>query len=84
MIRKEGKARWVYTCEECGVHATYPDHFRAIEREQAHEKSYAHFGRSIGKAVRETFQPLMDAFGFGRLEPWQEQVFARSLWEDLK
>lgn len=84
MIRKEGKARWVYECDLCNLRFTRPDQFRAIEREQAHEKSYAHFGRSIGKAVRETFQPLMDAFGLGRLEPWQEQVFARSLWEDLK
>jgi len=84
MIRKEGKARWVYECPPCNVAGTYPDQFRAIEREQAHEQSYAHFGCSIGKAVRDTFQPLMDAFGFGRLDPWQEQVLTRSLWEDLK
>ncbi|UXM92547.1 hypothetical protein [Paenarthrobacter sp. JL.01a] len=84
MIRKEGKARWVFTCEECAVHATYPDHFRAIERKQRHVQTFKHFGNSIGATVRETFQPLMDAFGWGRLAPWQEQAFARSLWEDLK
>ncbi|AXH44445.1 hypothetical protein PP353_gp69 [Arthrobacter phage Kumotta] len=83
-VRKEGKARWVYECQPCNVDAVYPDQFRAIEHEQRHEKTFAHFGTSIGNAVRETFQPLMDAFGFGKLEPWQEQVFARSLWEDLK
>jgi hypothetical protein len=83
-VRKEGKARWVYECQDCSVTATYPDQFRAIEREQRHEKTFSHFGTSIGKTVRDTFQPLMDAFGFGRLEPWQEQVLTRSLWEDLK
>lgn len=84
MIRKEGKARWVYECRDCSVRATYPDQFRAIEREQTHEKSLSHFGATTSAAIRRTFQPLMDAFGFGRLEPWQEQVLARSLWEDLK
>jgi len=84
MIRKEGKARWVYECQPCSEHGAYPDQFRAIEHKQKHERTFGHFGKTVAADIRETFQPLMDAFGFGRLEPWQEQVLTRSLWEDLK
>lgn len=58
MIRKEGKARWVYTCDLCNVHATYPDHFRAIERHQQHEGSEGHALKLIGRAL----QPFAEAY----------------------
>jgi len=67
MIRKDGKARWTYTCEPCSVHATSPDQFRAIEAQQRHEKGLGHFGAVIGRAADElakvyieTLRPIGD------------------------
>lgn len=57
MIRKERKARWTYRCSLCGIKATYPDQFRAIERQQRHERGVSHMATAIGKA----FEPVADA-----------------------
>jgi len=81
MIRKEGKARWTYTCEPCDVHATSPDQFRAIEHQQRHEKGFGHFGNVFSTALHETFTPMLSAFGWGALQPWQEAAFTRAMWE---
>jgi hypothetical protein len=83
MIRKEGKARWVYECEPCHVRRTSPDQFRAIEHQQRHEKGFGHFGNAVGSIVRESFAPLMSAFGWGT-PAHVEDVMMRVLWEGSK
>jgi len=57
-IRKEGKAQWVYHCELCNDHVKADDHFRAVEYQQAHERTLAHAFKLIGEA----FQPVIDAY----------------------
>jgi hypothetical protein len=58
MIRKEGKARWTYTCEPCDARLTHPDQFRAIEAFHRHERSSNHAFKMIGKAL----QPVVDVY----------------------
>lgn len=84
MIRKEGKARWVYECQPCNIRTTHPDHFRAIERQQQHEKTFDHFGAVVGTTIRESFAPLLATFGRFKLQPWQEDVLKRSTWEGMR
>jgi len=69
MIRKEGKARWTYTCELCEDKQEAFDQFRAIEYGQWHEKTYAHagavFAATLSKVVNDlnkALRPTMDAF----------------------
>ncbi|SEI45228.1 hypothetical protein SAMN04487917_101368 [Arthrobacter sp. yr096] len=57
MIRKEGKARWVYTCDLCNVRLTRPDQFRAIEAMQRHQRSQEHGFKVIGAAL----EPFVEA-----------------------
>jgi hypothetical protein len=80
MIRKEAKARWVYTCEPCNVHATHHDQFRAIEHQQRHEKGFGHFGNAFGAAMRESFAPMLSSLG-STLDQWQEALLTRAMWE---
>lgn len=80
MIRKEAKARWVYTCKPCGLTAAYPDQFRAIERQQRHERTFSHFGNAFGTALKETFAPILSSVGWA-LDPWQEEILTRAMWE---
>ncbi|CAH0233368.1 hypothetical protein SRABI26_02705 [Arthrobacter sp. Bi26] len=84
MIRKEAKARWAYTCEPCSVHVTHPDQFRAIETQQRHEKGLGHFGNAFSSIVRDAFAPLLSAFGWAPLHPWQEAVLTRAMWEGVR
>ncbi|WP_284763405.1 hypothetical protein [Arthrobacter sp. efr-133-R2A-63] len=58
MIRKEGKARWTYTCEPCSVRVTKPDQFRAIEACHRHERGFGHAQRIMSIA----YQAIIDAF----------------------
>lgn len=52
MIRKEGKGRWVYYCRDCDrVTKPLPDMFRAIEAQQAHERSLAHAFAPVNEAM---------------------------------
>ncbi|MFW0772505.1 hypothetical protein ACLRGI_04985 [Paenarthrobacter nitroguajacolicus] len=65
MIRKEGKARWVYTCELCRVLAAHPDHFRAIEQQQAHEGTIEHATKPMADALgifAESLTEMANAF----------------------
>ena len=64
MIDKASKARkacWVYECKPCGVVASYPDRFRAVERQQNHR---AQIGHLIG-AVYGAFGEAIDAVAKG-------------------
>lgn len=61
MIRKERKARWVYTCKLCNIKAAYPDQFRAIERQQRHERSSAHMAEAFTRAFTAAVEPLSTA-----------------------
>ena len=70
MIRKEAKARWVYTCQPCGERQVAVDEFRAIEIGQHHEKTAAHAGTVLSSAVNvlfdalaEALKPALDALG---------------------
>ena len=69
MIRKEGKARWTYTCELCEDKQEAFDQFRAIEYGQWHEKTYAHASATLAASftklandLTEALRPAMDAF----------------------
>ena len=66
MIRKEGKARWTYTCKLCRKRWTKPDQFRAIERQQRHVRSTDHMVEGITAALQpaaEVFRNLGLAWG---------------------
>lgn len=52
MIRKEGKARWTYTCKLCCKKWAKPDQFRAIERKQRHLRSIDHMSAGFVAALR--------------------------------
>ena len=52
-VRKERKACYVYRCELCSVTATAPDLFRAMERQQMHE-------RTLNHAFAELIKPFRD------------------------
>ncbi len=83
MIRKEGKARWTYTCEPCEVRLTHPDQFRAIEACHRHERGFGHFGRAIGDAVRTAVEPLMTAFGFvAQAQAKYDDLIVREIWRN--
>ena len=60
LIRKMGKARWVHECRACGVSATRPDQFRAIEVMQAHNRSLSHLATVLVKA----FEPLTEQVNY--------------------
>ena len=60
-VRKERKACYVYRCELCSVTATAPDLFRAMERQQAHEKTMDH----TFAAMMKPFRDLADRFNRG-------------------
>ncbi|NWL13291.1 hypothetical protein DM793_18665 [Paenarthrobacter nitroguajacolicus] len=62
MIRKEAKAHWVYTYNLCNVLAAYPDQFRAIERQQRHERSGSHEANAMGAVLRAAAKPIAEAF----------------------
>lgn len=67
MIRKEGKARWTYTCKLCRKTWAKPDQFRAIERQQRHLRSTAHMVEGISVAFKpaaEVIRNLGLAFGW--------------------
>ena len=57
-IRKEGKAKWAFECGLCGVRVTRPDHFRAIEAKQRHQRTSDHMFNALAIAV----QPAVDAY----------------------
>ena len=61
MIRKEGKARWVYECAPCSEHQEAIDQFRAIEFGQYHEKTFAHAGTALSAAMGEVFNIFAEA-----------------------
>jgi len=61
MIRKEGKARWTYTCKLCRIKATFPDQFRTIERQQRHERSSSHMAEAFTRAFTAAVEPLSTA-----------------------
>ncbi|WP_028265920.1 hypothetical protein [Arthrobacter sp. MA-N2] len=65
MNRKEGKARWTYTCEPCEVRLTHPDQFRAIEACHRHERGFGHIVALLGSGLTATFAPIIAAFGSG-------------------
>lgn len=58
MIRKEGKARWTYTCKLCRKTWTKPDHFRAIERQQRHIRSTSHLVEGVAAAFKPAAEVL--------------------------
>jgi hypothetical protein len=93
MIRKEGKARWVYECQPCNDHVEAVDHFRAIEYGQWHEKSFQHAftiaGQTFSKAWEEisaTLAPAIEAAAeFGRIfEPPKNLPHDPSLLRDRR
>lgn len=51
MIRKEGKARWVYECRPCDVQAQAHDQFRALEYGQHHEGTMEHATKPMADAL---------------------------------
>lgn len=73
MIRKEGKARWVYRCESCEVVETAVDQFRAIEAGQAHQRSLTHSAGLIVAAM-ERFSEAFNAL----IKPVSDAVAAVS------
>jgi hypothetical protein len=59
MIRKEGKARWVYTCEPCGYTSpASPDLLRAKEWSLRHNRG--NFFTHLGQAFAEAAKPLAE------------------------
>lgn len=59
MIRKEGKARWVYSCSLCGVDTVAPDQLRILEARNKHVRgNITHFGNTFA----EIFRPLVELF----------------------
>lgn len=57
MIRKEGKARWVYECGPCGHTSTAVDQLRIVEAQNRHLRgNLVHFQNTIVEA----FKPLVD------------------------
>ncbi|NWL34448.1 hypothetical protein [Paenarthrobacter nitroguajacolicus] len=57
MIRKEGKARWVFTCQPCNERIEAVDQFRAIEAMNRHKRYTQHAWVVLGQA----FQGIVDA-----------------------
>lgn len=61
MIRKEGKARWVFECASCEYTSPVsPDLLRAKEWSLKHNRAnlFTHFGQAFAEAVK----PLREAF----------------------
>lgn len=57
MIRKEGKARWVYECQPCNHKATAVDQLRVLEAQNHHLRgNFVHFNN----VMVEAFKPLVD------------------------
>ena len=61
-VRKARKACWVYSCELCGVNLSAPDLFRAMERQQAHEKTLDHKFAVAVKPIRDFAEAYSRAF----------------------
>lgn len=82
MIRKQRKAQWLYECRTCEYTSrTSTDLFGAQENQQRHEKSLGHFGNAASSIVTDAFAPMLAAFGWAPLHPWQEAVLTRAMWE---
>lgn len=58
-ISKEGKARWVYRCEMCGVVRYAPDQLRILEAQNRHQRTPKHERVVIAKA----FEPFKEVVG---------------------
>lgn len=59
MIRKEGKARWVYTCQPCNERIEAVDQFRAIEGMHRHQRGNI---THLQNALAEAMKPVVDFF----------------------
>ena len=85
MIRKQRKAQWLYECRAYNhTSGISPDLFGAIEAQQRHEKGLSHFGNAASSIVREVVAPMLAAFGWAPLQPWQEAVLARAMWDGMR
>ena len=60
MIRKEGKARWVYTCQPCNERIEAVDQFRAIEAMHSHRRGTQHAWVVLGEAFQGIVEALND------------------------
>lgn len=58
MIRKVGKARWVYTCEPCDVSMICVDQFRALEYAHWHERSGLHGSVLLHSAIGQLMEAV--------------------------
>lgn len=82
MIRKQRKAQWLYECPTCEYTSrTSTDLFGAQENQLHHERSLGHFGNAASSIVRDAFAPMLAAFGWAPLQPWQEAALTRAMWD---
>lgn len=93
MIRKEGKARWVYECIPCDNRVEAFDQFRAVEYGRWHEKTAGHgqvmFGEALSRAwdaLSAIITPAIEAAAeFGRIfEPPKNLPHDPSLLSDRR
>lgn len=66
-VRKLGKARWAHDCPYCAEASTvHPDQFRAVEAQQAHDRTLEHtVAASVGITnafVADLMAPYVRAF----------------------
>ncbi|WP_284986985.1 hypothetical protein [Arthrobacter sp. fls2-241-R2A-172] len=57
LIRKEGKARWVYRCDLCAVTLTAVDRLRILEARNRHVRGNL---PHLGKALAEAMEPVVE------------------------
>ncbi|MFK0005496.1 hypothetical protein ACIQTZ_00435 [Paenarthrobacter sp. NPDC090520] len=51
IIRKEGKAHWVFECRRCHVRGNSQDYFRALEHQQWHERTLEHATKPMADSL---------------------------------